>query len=199
MVFLIATSGKRARHAGADDDARLVQECLRGRTHAFGLLVDRYHGVIFNLALRMVRDMQDAEDVTQTAFLKAYEHLDRYDPAYKFFSWLYRIAVNESLKMLKQRRGFEPLDPNLDADDATPDDTIERADTSARVGEALLALSPEDRALLILKHMQGFSYDEIAFVFDTSAQTVKSRLYTARQRLRGVLVAGGLAAEVTEP
>lgn len=196
MVFLMTTYQTGARSTEASDDAALVRECLDGRPHAFGMLVDRYQTVLFNLALRMVKDVQDAEDITQTAFLKAYEKLDRYDPTYKFFSWIYRIAVNEALNQLKQRKAHEPLDADHASAAATPAEAYERDDASERVGNALLALSPEDRALLILKHFQDFSYEEIAFVFDIPAKTAKSRLYTARQRLKDVLLTTGFTEQV---
>lgn len=173
-----------------DDD--LVRQCLSGQPHAFGTLVDRYQTVLYNLALRMVKNVQDAEDIVQTVFVKAYEKLDRYDPAHKFFSWIYRMTVNESINLLKQRRSHATLDLSHPAPDPGPAERNDRRDVSERVGIALLDLTPEDRAIIILKHIQGFSYDEIAFVFEIPEKTVKSRLYTARQRLREVLLRRGL-------
>src|SRR5262249_12994173 len=82
------------------DDNALVQGCLGGDEHAFEILVVRYQGPIYNAVLRMVRDRDDASDLTQNAFLKAYQQLARFDPQYKFFSWLYRIAINESLNFV---------------------------------------------------------------------------------------------------
>jgi RNA polymerase sigma-70 factor, ECF subfamily len=174
-----------------EDDA-LIRQCLGGRVQAFGPLVDRYQTVLFNLALRMVNDVQDAEDITQTVFLKAYEKLDRYDPEYKFFSWLYRIAVNEALTFLKRRQPFMAMEGEYVSQADSPAEACERDDVSERVGDALLELSPEDRAIIILRHFQDFSYDEVAFVFEIPIVTVKSRLYTARQRLKGVLLTKGL-------
>lgn len=186
MVFLIAVAELNTNRVDALDDEALIRQCLDGRPGAFGTLVDRYQKVLFNLALRMVKDVQEAEDITQTVFLKAYERLDRYDPSYKFFSWIYRIAVNESLTQLKRRKPFVALEADYAAPLASEAD-----DVSEHVGKAILELSPEDRALIILKHIQGFSYKEVAFVFEIPVKTVKSRLYTARQRLKDVLLTAG--------
>lgn len=192
-------SQTRVQHADGPSDDVLVERCLSGQTHAFGTLVDRYQKVLFNLALRMVKDVQDAEDITQTVFLKAYENLDRYDPQFKFFSWIYRIAVNESLNFLKRQKSHEPLDTDYVSPVDSPAEVYERHEVSERVGTALLELEPEDRALILLKHIQDFSYQEIAFVFEIPVKTVKSRLYTARQRLKDVLVATGLTQQMRLP
>ena len=92
------------------NDDELVQECLRGDEHAFEILLLRYQGPVFNAILRMVRHREEASDLTQTAFLKAYEQLARFDSQHKFFSWLYRIAINEAINHVKRRGRFEPLD-----------------------------------------------------------------------------------------
>jgi len=173
--------------AAADEqDRALVRRCLEGKRDAFGGLVDRYHKPLFNVALRMLNNVQDAEDVTQTVFLNAFLRLRTYDPRYKFFSWIYRMTVNESLNALKRRRGREPLDLAHDvlAPGAGPDGAAEAED---RVGKALLCLRPDDRAVVVLKHFASFSYQEIADVLEVPVRTVKSRLFTARERLRDAL------------
>lgn len=188
----MAVRESHAKSAEALEDDALIRQCLDGRVEAFGSLVDRYQTVLYNLALRMVNDTQDAEDITQNVFLKAYEKLDHYDPAYKFFSWIYRMAVNESLNLLQRRRPFASLDTDYASLADTPAEAYEREDVSERVGSAVLELSPEDRALISLKHFQDLSYEELAFVFEIPVKTVKSRLYTARQRLKDVLLITGL-------
>ena len=95
------------------DDAELVNRCLSGDQLAFEPLVTRYQKVLFNVALRMVGNYEDARDIAQTAFVKAFEKLDTYDPRYRFFSWIYRIMMNESLNYLQRRKFHEPLDVNL--------------------------------------------------------------------------------------
>jgi RNA polymerase sigma-70 factor (ECF subfamily) len=176
--------------AAADEqDRALVKRCLEGQGDAAGGLVDRYQRRLFNVALRMLNDVQDAEDVTQTVFLNAFLKLRTYDPRYKFFSWIYRMTVNESLNTLKRRKRTVTLedDPDIRAPGAAPDRAAEVQD---RVGRALMSLKPDDRAVVVLRHFVSFSYQEIADVLEIPVRTVKSRLYTARERLRLTLREG---------
>ena len=147
----------------------------------------RYQKRLFNVALRMTGNAQDAEDATQTVFLNAFLKLSSYDPRYRFFSWIYRMAVNESLNMLKRRRRMVSLEDEsgIPAPGAAADGTTELQD---RVGKALLHLKPDDRAVVVLKHFVFLSYEEIASVLEIPVQTVKSRLFTARERLRLTLL-----------
>ena len=131
--------------------------------------------------------MQDAEDVTQTTFGNAFAALESYDPKYRFFSWIYRMTVNESLNTLKRRREVVSLDGSMDV--PASDDSDNAADAEERVGRALLDLRPDDRAVVVLRHFVSFSYEEISEVLDVPVKTVKSRLFTARERLRDSLVA----------
>jgi RNA polymerase sigma-70 factor (ECF subfamily) len=149
--------------------------------------VDRYRKRLFNVALRMLDNAQDAEDVTQTVFFNAFLKLRSYDPRYKFFSWVYRMAVNESLNVLKRRKRTVTLDdePPIPAPGATTEDVTALQD---RVGKALMSLNPDDRAVVVLKHFVFFSYEEIADVLEIPVKTVKSRLFTARERLRLTLL-----------
>lgn len=143
-------------------------------------LVDRYQRRLFNVALRMLGNVQDAEDVTQTVFQNAFLKLRTYDSQYRFFSWVYRMTVNECLNMLKRRRHVVTLE---DVPVTTPG-----ADNAAEIGDylgkGLMGLKPDDRAVVVLKHFVSFSYEEIAEVLEIPVQTVKSRLFTARERLR---------------
>ena len=174
----------------ADDnlDRELVRKHLDGERAAGEELVNRYHRTVFNVALRMLGNVQDAEDVTQTTFGNAFQALDSYDPKYRFFSWIYRMAVNESLNTLNRRRNLVSLDGSFDvpADNGATDSA---SDAEYRVGKALLELKPEDRAVVVLRHFVSFSYEEISDVLEVPVKTVKSRLFTARERLRQSLVA----------
>lgn len=169
-----------------EQDRALVRQFLEGHRDAGESLVGRYQKPLFNLALRMLGDVQDAEDVTQTVFLNAFLKLSTYDPRFKFFSWIYRMTVNESLNVLKRRKPSVTLEdgPDIPAAAASPDHSAEAED---RVGKALKSLGPNDRAVVVLRHFLLFSYQEIADVLEIPVQTVKSRLYTARERLRLVL------------
>ncbi len=169
------------------DDLVLVTRCLQGDQRAYGDLIDRYQKPIFNVARRTLKDDRDAEDVTQTVFMKAWEHLADFNPRYKFFSWIYRIAVNESINAAKRRRPVESIDSRVDQPMDRSASRFAENDTDREIQFGLLQLSPEDRALVLLKHFEGFSYADIGYIMDISDKTVKSRLYTARQRLRAVL------------
>ena len=170
-----------------EQDRALVGQYLEGHSAAAGALVDRYQQRLFNVALRMLGNMQDAEDVTQTVFQNAFRKLDTYDPKYRFFSWIYRMTVNESLNALKRRKPVETLEDGLAIPTQGMDAADARAEAEIRVRTALAALKPDDRAVVVLKHFASFSYQEIAQVLEISVQTVKSRLFTARERLRHTL------------
>ena len=173
----------------ADDDLdrELVRRFLNGDRAAGDELVNRFHRSVYNVALRMLGNVQDAEDVTQTTFGNAFAALESYDPKYRFFSWIYRMTVNESLNTLKRRRNVVSLDGSFDI----PAGDSSESDAEERVGRALLKLKPDDRAVVVLRHFVSFSYEEISDVLDVPVKTVKSRLFTARERLRESLVAAG--------
>ena len=176
------------RPAAADEqDRALIKRYLEGQPDAASGLVDRYQKRLFNVALRMLDNAQDAEDVTQTVFFNAFLKLGTYDPRYKFFSWVYRMTVNESLNMLKRRTRTVTLEDEsaIAAPEGPTDDAA--TELQRQVGKALMGLKPDDRAVVILRHFVFFSYEEIADVLEIPVKTVKSRLFTARERLRLIL------------
>ncbi len=173
-----------------DLDRALVRRFLGGERAAGDELVNRYQRSVFNVALRMLGNVQDAEDVTQTTFGNAFAGLGSYDPGYRFFSWIYRMTVNESLNTLKRRRNVVSLDGSFDVPASGPM-SQSAADAEERVGSALLELNPDDRAVVVLKHFVSFSYEEISDVLGVPVKTVKSRLFTARERLRQSLLVAG--------
>jgi RNA polymerase sigma-70 factor (ECF subfamily) len=174
-----------------EQDRALVRAYLEGQRDAATGLVDRYQKRLYNLARRLLANAQDAEDVTQTVFFNAFMKLQTFDPRYRFFSWIYRMTVNEALNMLKRpsRRGGRMVAledaPDLPAP-ATRSSGAARA--RDRIDQALARLKPDDRAVVVLKHLESFSYEEIADVLDIPVKTVKSRLFTARERLRLTLL-----------
>jgi len=174
-------------------DRLLVRRILEGDQAAAAELVDRYQRPLFNVALRMLGNVQDAEDVTQVVFGNLFTSLETYDPRYRFFSWAYRMAMNESLNALKRRREMVTLDDHsaIPTKGAAVDDAVEAVEVEERVRSALLQLKAEDRTLLVMRHFSSLSYEEIAEVLEVPTQTVKSRLYTARDRLRTVLLKQG--------
>lgn len=174
------------------DDSAAVERCLRGDPGAFTPLVERYERPVYNVALRMLRNPADARDVTQTVFLKAFEGLSRYDPGFRFYSWIYRIAINESVDVLRARRrhGGE-VDEQTAADEPGPEAILAESGESRALLDALHELKPDYRAVIVLKYFAERSYDEIGAILEMETKTVKSRLFTARQLLKDALAARG--------
>lgn len=167
-----------------DDDPTLVRRSLQGDRSAFERLVLRYQKAVFNAALRMLREPQDAMDVAQTTFLKAFEHLATYDPAYRFYSWIYRIAINESLNTLSARKTVAPIDDEEPDEAPGPDRQLEGEQTGRAIQNALMGIAPDLRTVVILRHFMHLSYQDMADILLLPEKTVKSRLYSARQLLR---------------
>ena len=171
------------------DDESLVQRSAGGDLEAFETLVTRYQRVLFKVALRMLGDHADASDATQAALVKAYQNLGSFDPRFRFFSWIYRILLNECLNTRRSRRKHEQEAAALGlAGPGTPLDALERVERRQRVQKALLALPEDYRQVVVLRHFAELSYDEIAATLAIPATVVKSRLYTARQRLAAMLL-----------
>lgn len=169
-----------------DDDPELVERCRQGDRAAFATLMRRYQRPVYNAALLILRRADDAGDVAQTVFLKVWEKLDDYDPQYRFFSWIYRIAVNEALNVSRRYGKEEPLDDESDLPETAPSDPalqLDGAQSAARVRRALMQMSVNDRTVLILRHFAESSYEEIAHSLGLEIKTVKSRLFSARERL----------------
>lgn len=174
-------------------DAARVRDCLAGDPQAFAALVGLYEKPVYNVALRMLRSPEDARDIAQTVFMKAYQNLANYDPQYKFYSWIYRMAINESLNILRVRdRNAGPVDERLPADDAGPTDLLVEDQRRDVVLEAVGRLKPEHRAVIVLRYFVDRNYEDMAEILGIDAKTVKSRLYTARQLLKEQLGTRGL-------
>jgi RNA polymerase sigma-70 factor (ECF subfamily) len=167
---------------GEDDDRLVVERCLGGDTAAFRTLVERYQRVLFTVAVRMLGETGPAADAAQDAFVRAYRKLQTYDSRHKFFSWLYRILVNECLNVRRSRRLLEPLGAGMASAD-NPHRAAEQAELRVSVQTALRRLSPAYREAIVLRHYSGLSYAEIAESVGVPEKTVKSRLYSARQQL----------------
>jgi len=171
-------------------DQILLERYRHGDREAFTAIVVRYQRPVYNAAWWVLRNAEDARDVAQVVFMKVAERLDEYDPRYRFFSWIYRIAVNEALNVLRRNDREEPLDEAVemagpDGDD--PERRLSEAETNGRIRNAVMNMSANDRTVLMLRHFSELSYQEIAGILDVDEKTVKSRLFEARQRLRGIL------------
>jgi len=181
-------SRPRAVVRPTDEDSALAARALAGDSHSFELLVEKYYKVLFNGALRMVNDTEDARDIAQVTFMKAFEKLSTYKPEYKFFSWIYRIMIHESLNLLGRRRPRAELAPGLVAARDDPEAECAQNELSKAVSMALQRLSLDHRVVVVLRHFLGLSYEEMAEVLDIPAKTVKSRLFAARRQLSVLLM-----------
>lgn len=175
-------------------DVELVGKSLDGNPQAFGELIDRYQKVIFNAALRIVNDYEDAKDTTQAVFVKAFENLSSFDSRYKFFSWIYRFAVNEALNVVHRRRQTQPLDEDIRCTNSTPEELLHQHQLDEQIDEALAGLSSDYRLVVVMKYFLEMSLSEIAEIIHVEEKTVKSRLYTARQHLCEALTKRGITA-----
>ncbi len=180
------------------DEALLIAASREGRVEAFNALVERYQGLVYNLAYRMLGNPDAAADATQETFIAAYEGLGRFRGG-SFRAWLLRIATNacyDELRARSHRRqdSLEGIleggdDPGLAADPRlSPESFALSTELLAAIGEGLQTLPADQRAAVVLSDVQGLSYEEIAEVMDCSLGTVKSRLSRGRARLRGFLL-----------
>jgi RNA polymerase sigma-70 factor (ECF subfamily) len=178
------------------DDQELVEACRAGRSEAFGVLVRRYQDRIYPTLLRLTGSPDDACDLLQDAFLRAYEKLDRFQGESSFYTWVYRIAVNLALSDRRRRKvagrspkslDAEPMERPEDTASTDPSLPLERAERDERIVEALGRLHPDQRAVVVLKDLDGQRYDEIAALLKIPIGTVRSRLHRARGELRILL------------
>jgi RNA polymerase sigma-70 factor (ECF subfamily) len=169
-------------------DAQLVTLTLKGNRDAYGELVRRYQTAAYNVARRIVGDSQDALDVTQDAFVRAYDALASFDRARPFAPWLNTIVANLALNFAQRRRPADRLEAETDAHDASenPEQRALVAERQEQVRAALLRLPPMWRAAVELRHFQGLSYEEIATALNVPVSDVKSYLYRARQKLKEI-------------
>jgi RNA polymerase sigma-70 factor (ECF subfamily) len=173
-------------------DKTLVERCRQGDRQALEALIREYERPVYNAAYRILGNPDDAADATQAAFLKAFENLDRYDANYKFFSWIYRIVINESINQRKRSREQQPLDDNHVAVDAGPDSSAEAGDLAQGIQDGLMALNDDYRTVVVLRHFSDLSYRQIGEILEIPEKTVKSRLYSARQLMKDRLIANGI-------
>jgi RNA polymerase sigma-70 factor (ECF subfamily) len=186
-----------------DDDGEFVSRCKKGDVDAFEVLVRRHQKRMFNIAYRMLGDYQEAANIVQDAFLSAYRGIKGFKCEARFSTWLYRIVINLSRNRLQQlkaqfrREPFSLDDPllsdggQIQADPACDDpsalEVLEKRDLQEKVRRCINALAAEFREVVILRDIQGFSYEEICDMLRLPEGTVKSRLFRAREALRDCL------------
>jgi RNA polymerase sigma-70 factor, ECF subfamily len=179
------------------DESTLVAQAREGDTVAFGELVRRYEGRIFRLAQHITQNREDAEDVLQETFLKAYEHLDQFQGNSKFYTWIVRIAVNQSLMKLRRRKADRSvsLDETIDTGEDNivreiaawgedPEERFSREELGELLDSAIQGLEPPYRSVFVLRDIEDLSTEETADSLGLSIPAVKSRLLRARLQLR---------------
>jgi RNA polymerase sigma-70 factor, ECF subfamily len=175
-----------------ESDSTIIEKCLHGDTGAFELLVERYQYRLYTIVCRIMGDRDDAADVLQNVFIKVFENLHTYNTRYKFYSWLYRIAVNESYNFLHHRERMTSLIATSHISvGEPPEELFQKYDTTKSIENALLGLKTEHRIIIVLKHFGELSYREIAEILEIPKKTVKSRLFSARQELKNALLKRG--------
>ena len=195
----------------AFDETALVARAKEGDSEAFNTLVNRYARNIFRLAQNITQNAEDAEDVLQETFMKAYEHLGSFEGQSKFYTWIVRIAVNEALMKLRKRKWDKTvwLDEPVQTDDDKvareiaiweddPEQRYSQTELREILDKAINGLSPAYRSVFILRDMEEFSIEETAKALDLSIPAVKSRLLRARLQLRDKLT-GFFKKKVEDP
>jgi len=175
-----------------DQENALVTECQQGNRQALGTLVNEYQKPVYNAVYRMLGNADEAADVTQTAFLKALENIDRFDPKFRFFSWIYRIGLNEAIDELKRRKRLEPMTETPAADTPRPQDQVATSQATDQVQAALMEIKEDLREVLVLRYFTECSYHQIGEILELPDKTVKSRLFSARQQLKTQLEHHGI-------
>ena len=184
-------------------DADVVLLAQQGRELAFRELMRRYERPVFSLVFRMVRDRETAEDLAQDAFVKVLNHIDKYSPEFKFSSWLFKIANNVAIDHLRRRRldtismdgsphastasEVEATTLNLESEQESALDELEAKELGSAIERAIAKLRPEYRACIMLRHVEGRAYEEIAATLDLPLGTVKTYIHRARHELRKAL------------
>jgi len=185
------------------DDRKLIELAQEGRERAFREILERFQRPVFSLVFRMIRNREQAEDLAQEAFVKAFHALDSYDPDYKFSNWLFKIANNVAIDHLRKREldtvsihGSEHAADGeeeertriaLESGDESPEAYAESRELGGQIELAIGKLRPEYRTAVILRHVEGYAYDEIADVMELPLGTVKTYLHRARAELKEAL------------
>jgi len=184
---------------GGETDQAVVERVIRGDANAFSVLVDKYQDRIYSVALNYVSNPEDAVDVAQETFLKAYTKIRTFDSASAFYTWLYRIAINTAIDFLRKRKsrpveslddekftelGIEPVSRDLAAD---PEAVAVRSEQARMLRKAISSLSDKLKTVIVLHDVEGLSQEEVAEILKIPVGTVKSRVSRARGELRYLL------------
>jgi RNA polymerase sigma-70 factor (ECF subfamily) len=176
-----------------ESDGVLVEKCRKGDINAFELLVLKYQRRIFNLIYRLTGDNEMVEDIAQEVFLKAYKSLDSFHGKSSFYTWLYRIAINTSFNHIKSNKEnqFKILASDSEGDKIysvenilDTEQLLEQHELSKKINDAINSLNEEQKTIIVLRDVEGLSYDEIGKIIGCPSGTVRSRLFRARKELK---------------
>jgi len=179
-----------------NEDLNLIERCLEGDEKAFEELLEKYRKPVYSICYRMVGNRADSEDIAQEVFIRVFSVLDRYDPSYRFSSWIFRITSNLCIDFLRRRRnGHFSLDQPIDygesemprqlpSKDAGPDREVESAEMMAALEEVIGTLPDHYRAIVIFRHQEQLSYEEISEILGIPLGTVKARIHRARNMIK---------------
>ncbi len=180
----------------------LVKQCQAGNADAFDQLVTRYRTRVFSMIYNMVHNEQDAWDLAQDSFVKAWKSIPRFRGRSSFYTWIYRIVTNVTIDWLRKKqvkgsgaefddsialKAVDPASRTVPKADALPYERMEQSEIRARIDESIAQLSPEHRAVILMKEVEGLQYHEIAEALGCSIGTVMSRLFYARKKLQNLL------------
>src|SRR5580693_4212223 len=198
---VLSVGGAGFGESVAQDDIALVRRCQKGDALAFEQLVIKYRSKVFSMIYGMVQNEQDAWDLAQEGFIKAWRSIHRFKGQASFYTWLYRIVTNVAIDSLR-RKGFkktaefddqiaasevEPGSRTVPTPDPLPHHGLEREEIRQRIEQAISKLSPEHRAVIVMKEIEELQYNEIAEALGCSIGTVMSRLFYARKKLQTLL------------
>ena len=182
-----------------ESDVRVIARARRGEQAAFAELLRAYRAPVFNLCLRMLKNRDDAEDIAQEVFIKVFGMLERYDERYAFRSWLFKIAANQCIDFIRKNRvklqsldepmryHGEEIERQFPDHSRTPDEDLELREVGRLLLEITDELPPHYRSMIVLRHQEQLSYEEIARVLDLPLGTVKARIHRARAMMRAKL------------
>ncbi len=177
-----------------NEDARWIESAIAGDAEAFGCLVSKYQNRLYNSMVHFLRDETEAEDVVQESFVSSFTRLSRFRGNSSFYTWLYRIAVNAAISRRRKKRPRVSVERDLgdaatgiDGSGPLPGDQMEQDERSVQLHAALNRLGDEHRLILVLRELDGLSYEDISEVLDTPVGTVRSRLHRARSQLKDEL------------
>lgn len=182
-------------------NTELIQRAKNGDSEAFGELIASHERLVHNIALRTVKNPEDARDISQEAFIKAYKNIKKFDEKSAFSTWIYKITVNTAIDEMRRRKGKETVSADMELDlgegsvamqlidgGGTPEEEAVRQETRRDILSAIDMLSEEHRRVVVLRDLNGLSYSDIAEITDSTMGTVKSRLARARAQLKNILL-----------